>query len=256
MAKSARKAKAGAKRPRGAKRGGSAGAPVGARASGERGEGKSKGVGAGKGVVVTPARQSARAPEVTGALLPRQVQAYREVFWQNVLREVLVSLVSMSAASDVAREGGSRGAPGEGEQARPEPSAGLDGRLGLITTQGQRIPIARVFPVFAASMATSRREVTLASLLQCTVFQVHTPRGEVYTLPLQEVRGFHALTEELMEELADAARGESAKDGAGEAEPFGFAAFTSIARGKLPADVEGDAPDDGLGEGWSDASAI
>lgn len=191
---------------------------------------------ASRAAVVTKARreQGEHAVVRERQLSPRETQSYRELFWQNVMREVLVSLM-MTASKD--------------ESTPPPPAHAnvLDGRLGLITHSGQRIPIARVFPVFAASVAQTPRELAMSVLLQCTVFQVHTPGGEVFTLPLHEIRGFHALTEELMAQLENNARSEARSESA-QQEPFGFAAFTSLSRSQLaPRGEEGkedDADDD------------
>jgi hypothetical protein len=70
--------------------------------------------------------------------------------------------------------------------------------------------------------------------VECTVFQIRTPGGEVFTLPLEEMRTFHALTPELMRKLERAARREARRRGEAPGEeqiPFGFAAFTSLSRG-------------------------
>ncbi|HLP85322.1 MAG TPA: hypothetical protein VK157_13315 [Phycisphaerales bacterium] len=168
------------------------------------------------------------------SLTPTETRAYRELFWQNVLREVLVSLIMLHVAPAQQQQKNLPKPPNA-----PDPAAVLDGRLGLITKTGLRIPIAGVYPVFSASVPLTSKTLTLSAILQSTVFQVHTPSGEVYTLPLHEIRGFHALTEELMDQLAANARaqGEATQADGAEAEPFGFAAFTSMARGKLPADM-------------------
>jgi hypothetical protein len=63
-------------------------------------------------------------------------------------------------------------------------------------------------------------------MLQGTVFQIVTPAGDVYTLPLHEIRGLHALSEGIMNAL-EQSTGEPDKP----SQPFGFAAFTSLARG-------------------------
>ena len=157
---------------------------------------------------------------------PDRVQAVRELFWQNVIREILASLVMLSLK--VSSTGGATTGADGAERA-------LDGRLGLITANGQRIPIARILPVFSATMGRSPSQITLSAILESTVFQVHTPGGEVYTLPIQEVRGFHALTEQLMTELEKNARAGGGADGE---EPFGFAAFTSLSRTRPLADTQ------------------
>jgi hypothetical protein len=151
---------------------------------------------------------------------PTETQAFREVFWQNVLREMLVSLIVAKSEPRASSN------PPAGEEAQ----AMSDGRIGLVTNQGQRIPIARVFPVFAATVEQNPRLIQLSDVLQCTVFQIETPSGEVYTLPLHEIRGMHAISEQTMEQMAQKARKQRPRKNAEEAEPFGFAAFTSLAR--------------------------
>ncbi|HYE61670.1 MAG TPA: hypothetical protein VD997_06715 [Phycisphaerales bacterium] len=142
----------------------------------------------------------------------------RELFWQNVMREILTSLSVISSM---------------GEQ----PADLFDGRLAVITQLGQRVPIAGVMPLFACGIDTSDTERELSLAVECTVFQIRTPGGEVFTLPLHEMRSFHSLSEELIERI----RKESAErqDESEEHEPFGFAAYTSLARTKLPGDDPG-----------------
>ena len=163
-----------------------------------------------------------------------QVAHARELFWNNVMREILTSL-SVVAASGGRPDAASKAAP-DGSGAKPDNGQGdgepsladpLDGRLAVVTTSGERIPIADVYPLFACSITGSPDERALSMAVECTVFQIRTPGGEVYTLPLHEIRGFHALSESLMRELAEAAQS-ARTDDAGE--PFGFAAFTSLAR--------------------------
>ncbi|MFG0326790.1 MAG: hypothetical protein ACF8SC_05935 [Phycisphaerales bacterium JB037] len=150
---------------------------------------------------------------------PLRTVARRELFWHNVVREILTSLsiVQVSRRSGVYDP--------EIEHATRET---FDGRYAVITTLGQRIPIAEVHPLFACSINHSPESRDLSSEVQCTVFQIRTPAGEVYTIPLHEIRSFHALTPELMAQLEAQAR--LAADGpASDADqPFGFAAFTSI----------------------------
>jgi hypothetical protein len=156
----------------------------------------------------------------------------RELFWNNVIREILTALSIMSAAAAAAAhteiaQGGKSAPEGQGTDNEGGP---LDGRLALVTAQGERIPIAEVYPLFACGIPGSESEKALSMAVECTVFQIRSPAGEVYTLPLHEIRGFHALSQELMQEIADAAQAE------GE-EPFGFAAFTSLARSGASRDV-------------------
>lgn len=160
----------------------------------------------------------------TPKLTPRAMEGVtvaRELFWQNVMREILTSLSVIS----------STGAPaGEGDL--------FDGRLAVITQLGQRIPIAGVMPLFACGIDTSDTERELSLAVECTVFQIRTPGGEVFTLPLHEMRSFHSLSEELIERIRKESSGRQ-DDSTEEHEPFGFAAYTSLARTKLPGDDAG-----------------
>jgi hypothetical protein len=226
--------------------------------------------------------------EVQHSLDPQQVMATRELFWQNVMREILTSLSMICALRPAARparpaelpEGGggaaagagggpspgggdpsdsedpgggreAQGDTGDGEQGaepaaasevsrvdpeRPSFDAQLfDGRLAVITRRGERIPIADVFPLFACGIDTPRERV-LSLALECTVFQIRTPAGEVYTLPLHEMGSFQALTPELMRRLSQMARKRQEQETGekGLQQPFGFAAFTSLARETPP----------------------
>lgn len=156
------------------------------------------------GVAVAP-------PEI--AFDPAQLTALRDIFWQNVVREMLTGLM---VAADK----------------RPEL---LDGRFAVLTRAGERIPIAQVTPVFGYSVRGSRSEQQASVAVQMTVFRISTPEGEVFTLPVPEVRGFHELTPELLariqqaESEADEAAGETTD---ADAHPFGFAAFKALP--KLP----------------------
>lgn len=144
---------------------------------------------------------------------PEVIQS-RELFWRNVMREILTSL----SISCLARRDGRKM---EGEDL-------FDGRLGILTHAGERIPIADVYPMFACGIPSNEKSRSLASAVECSVFQIRTPGGEVFTLPLQEMRGFHSVSAELVEQLQAQAR--ARLDGAAADEPFGFAAFTSLAR--------------------------
>lgn len=144
---------------------------------------------------------------------PAQLTALRDIFWQNVVREMLSGL--MVAAGK-----------------RPEL---LDGRFAVLTRAGERIPIAQVTPVFGYSVRGSRSDQQASLAVQMTVFRIATPEGEVFTLPVPEVRGFHELTPELLSRIQQAEA--EADEAAGEKEdadehPFGFAAFKALP--KLP----------------------
>ncbi|MCL4740678.1 MAG: hypothetical protein KJZ54_00585 [Phycisphaerales bacterium] len=177
-------------------------------------------------------RKAIAAPRETDAPEARtlaDVAQARELFWQNVMREMLTSLAMASAM---------RPAPSHTPTAPDGEDEGdmLDGRLAVITAQGQRIPIAAVIPLLACSIGSSQRDRLLSTDLQCSVYQIATPAGEVYTLPLHEIRGFHALSEDLMQQLEQAAVDQGTGDKP--AMPFGFEAFTSVARSRQRAEAE------------------
>lgn len=180
------------------------------------------------------------------SLAPSDVRTLRELFWQNVLREMLSGLIVASmklhAHAQHAATKNAAGSPPAQALAAPthEERSLLDGRVGLVTRRGERIPIASIMPVFAATAGKTPHQRAMSAAVEGTVFQVLTPAGEVYTLPLHEVRGFHALSEELMAQLSEDAGGTHDHSA-----PFGFAAFTSLARGangSTSADPTGDAP--------------
>lgn len=172
--------------------------------------------------------QSAKPPVGLAAHIshaPEVVQHRREVFWQNITREILNGLAAAASASRPAT-GATGAATG------PAPTAELfDGRLAVITSLGQRIAIADIYPVFACSIANSAVARDLSTDVQCTVYQIRTPNGEMHTLPIHEIRQIHALSPELMAKLAAAAESASGDKSKPE-QPFGFAAFTSLARGE------------------------
>jgi hypothetical protein len=120
---------------------------------------------------------------------------------------------------------------GDGDEEAEQSEDLFDGRLAILTHTGERIPIAEVYPLFACGIQTSRASRALSMAVECSVFQIRTPTGEVFTLPLQEMRGFHAMSPELMQALADEARKRAEETSMEKsAEPFGFAAFTSMAK--------------------------
>jgi hypothetical protein len=163
------------------------------------------------------------------------VTAARELFWQNVIREMLTSLSVLGASKDkdkpVAVDAAGLPVPVQGDL--------FDGRLAVVTSLGQRIPIASVSPLFACGIQTSDADRALSMAVECTVFQINTPGGEVFTLPLHEIRGFHSLSEELIDQLNSAS---TTPGDSGLAEPFGFAAYTSLARTNLPTDAPRPSP--------------
>lgn len=139
----------------------------------------------------------------------------RDLFWANVVREMLTGLSLLC-------------------QTQPEL---FDGRFSVLTHAGERIPIGQVFPLFACSMPTTDAEKFTSIAVQCTVFRIQTPSGEVFTLPIHEIRALHALTPQLIEQLQAAARStedDESDDTASHptAEPFGLAAYVALP--KLP----------------------
>lgn len=169
------------------------------------------------------------------------VVSARSLFWQNVMRQILTSLSvqSMNRQAHTHKPiANNAGTPGQVSSENAEGQADhhddnlFDGRLAILTHAGERIPIADVVPLFACGINETETAKALSTAVECTVFQIRTPAGEVFTLPLHEIRAFHALTPELMRELERRSR-EGEAEGSDEAslqEPFGFAAFTSLAR--------------------------
>ncbi len=136
------------------------------------------------------------------------VSKTRMLFWNNVVREMLNDLSIMC-------------------QTRPEL---FDGRFGIVTNQGVRVGIKNIFPLFACSIpgTTWEREASVA--VQCTVFRIATPDGEIYTLPVHEIAAVHSMTPELIEQMAKAERESEGEEEEKESRPFGLAAFTALPR--------------------------
>lgn len=135
----------------------------------------------------------------------------RHVFWQNVVQQMLTAFPLRAGKNpDLA-----------------------DGRVAVLTRAGERIPIKRVQPLFACSVPSAPSDRALSLAVQCTVFEIHTPDGEIFTLPLEQIRGVHVLTEDLLKQLQAI---NDTPDGADE--PFGYAAFTSLARQQSDAEAE------------------
>jgi len=204
----------------------------------------------------SPRRRDPAPPAVPLAMSPEQTESYRELFWQNVVREILTELATIcaqlpqlpagkhetpredeSASEDADQRDGPSGKGGRAEPAIDP--AMFDGRMAVLTKNGQRIPIAHVSPLFGAGPSQpSQRGLSLA--VECTVFQIRTPDGHVFTLPLHEMRAFHAVAPELMDRLQ---RNRSRRRARHESDttPFGFAAFTSMARGVGASPLPGEA---------------
>ncbi len=145
------------------------------------------------------------------------IAAARDLFWQNVLREALTTLSVASSAR-----------PRTPEAAKAAKGGDMfDGRVAVLTHGGDRVPIADVFPLFACGINTDAAQKALSIAVECTVFQIRTPDGQVFTLPLHEIRALHVLSPELMNELEKLAREQEGGDESDRIKrPFGFAAFT------------------------------
>jgi hypothetical protein len=102
----------------------------------------------------------------------------------------------------------------------------FDGRTAVLTNAGERIPIAEVFPLFACGLPNSEQSKAASIAVECTVFRVRTPSGEMFTLPVQEVRALHSLTPELIKELEQAALTQGPSENGSAPGPFGFAAYS------------------------------
>jgi hypothetical protein len=178
---------------------------------------KSKAKSIGKAI-----SSKASPPPTHPAMSAQELIALRDVFWCNVAQEMLNGLSVLS-------------------QQHPEM---FDGRFAVLTQGGERIPIAKVEPVFACSLPFNQADRGLSIAVQATVFRVQTPAGEVFTLPLHEVRALHALTPELLAKMQQAIgeEGRSSGDeagGASTAQPFGLAAFAALPKKPAgPAPVE------------------
>jgi len=173
-----------------------------------------------------------------------RVLGRRDLFWSNVVRDTLMAL------SAIAAHASGRSAPTPTAAAfSPAPTHPvLDGRIGVVTALGQRIPIADVFPVFAVTDVSCRQGRERSEDVQCTVFRITTPGGEIYTLPISQISAVHAISDELLTQLERqaAARGFES-GGTDDGIPFGFKAYTSLVRSESePVDAtnhEHDAPD-------------
>jgi len=161
--------------------------------------------------------------------------ALREAFWHDMCREILTTL---SAEGLRRREKApSMELPGGGQLVSsispPEPEL-FDGRMAVITHAGDRIAIGEVYPMLACGINGDDADRAVSQAVECSIFQIKTPAGELWTLPVHEIRSFHALTPELMQQIEQAGReNRSRRHGGGDRDmPFGFEAYTSLARGE------------------------
>jgi len=182
-----------------------------------------------------PASNWSHPEDPTGSMFPQsaRVQARRDLFWSNVVRDSLMAMASAAASSS--------------SRLSPTPTAAqhsiapiddlFDGRMGIITTLGQRIPIADIFPVFACSAVGSQVDRERSADVQCSVFRITTPSGEAYTLPISQIIGIHSLSEELVQQLEAAAEDIQDEDHESiETRPFGFGAYTALAKSEADED--------------------
>jgi hypothetical protein len=128
----------------------------------------------------------------------------RTLFWQDCVRQMLTGLSMIQAH-------------------HPEL---FDGRTAILTHGGERIPIAEVFPLFACGVPTPEQAKAASIAVECTVFRVRTPSGEMFTLPVHEVRALHSLTPELIKELEQTAMTQGPSENGAAPGPFGFAAYS------------------------------
>jgi hypothetical protein len=157
---------------------------------------------------------------------PSQMNAMRDLFWCNVVRDMLNGLSVLC-------------------QQQPEL---FDGRFGILMRRGERIPVAHVYPLFACSIDGSQVERDASAAVQCTVFRVQTPEGEVFTIPVHEVRGLHSMTPELIEKLQKLAAEEEGEGEDGESRPFGLAAFAALPKGNATGAAGNVMMPEGVGE--------
>jgi len=168
---------------------------------------------------------------------PGRVLIRRDVFWNNVVRDILMAMATAAANSS-----GRLKPTVTGAQASSSPLDQMfDGRVGVMTTLGQRIPIADLYPVFSCSSTSPTADRSLAADVQCTIFRIKTPTGESYTLPISQIVGVHSLSDELVQELERQSQAQSGVDTEHiDRAPFGFAAYTSLARSERNENAEAD----------------
>ena len=125
-----------------------------------------------------------RTPKTPAPIRHSDPVALRELYWQNVVAQMLstLSVFSITEPPEDKPE----------DEETIEPNEMLDGRFAVVTTTGTRIPIAEVNPLFACSINSAPAEVRqLAHDVQCSIFRIRTPTGEMYTLPIQAFAAGH-----------------------------------------------------------------
>ena len=145
----------------------------------------------------TPTRQATQTTD------PQNHLAARALFWENAVRETLTSLMHV----------------------KPHQPELFDGRIAILTHAGERIPIADISPMFACSILGSHQaEQDAQAAVALTVFLVSTPAGELFTLPIQEIRALHTVTPDLLKQIEQQVL--QGDDTEAPRHPFGLAART------------------------------
>lgn len=162
--------------------------------------------------------------------------ALREAFWHDMCREILTTLSAEGLRrreQPMAMELPDGGQLMSNVATAPSTEGELfDGRMAILTHGGERIPIGEVHPMLACGISGDSADRAVSRAVECSIFQVLTPAGELYTIPVHEIRAFHALTPELMRQIEQAGRDNRSQRRGGEDRemPFGFEAYTSLAR--------------------------
>lgn len=161
----------------------------------------------------------------------------REAFWHDMCREILTTLSAEGLRR--AEKSPAVDLPGGGQlmssvsPVPPEPEL-FDGRMAVLTHGGERIAIGEVYPMLACGISGDEADRAVSQAVECSIFQIKTPAGELWTIPVHEIRAFHALTPELMKQIEQAGRqNRSRRRGSEDRDmPFGFEAYTSLAKGE------------------------
>ncbi|MEO1009003.1 MAG: hypothetical protein AAFX79_10570 [Planctomycetota bacterium] len=195
----------------------------------------------------TPAAPPTNAPAPAEAPRPRpgppsleRASLLRDAFWHDICREILTTLsiegLRRAEAANNTLPSGQQIVTSVGTAAPPAPEL-FDGRMAILTHGGERIPIGQVYPMLACGINSDPTARAISQAVECSIFQIRTPPGELYTLPVSEIRAFHALTPELMAQIEAAGRAQQQArrrpSGSTESKddlPFGFEAYTSLAR--------------------------
>lgn len=188
----------------------------------------------------TESRRAVSGRVVSNGAMPMSTShaaELREAFWHDMCREILTTL----SAEGLRRREKSPGMelPGGGQLVSsvtmPDPEPELfDGRMAVLTHGGERIAIGEVYPMLACGISGDEADRAVSQAVECSIFQILTPAGELWTIPVHEIRAFHALTPELMKQIEQAGRqNRSRRRGSEDRDmPFGFEAYTSLAKGE------------------------